>query len=247
MAKPPRRSSPKKNAAAKRPPAKKKAATAKKRIVARPSAPKPRVTTAEILDVETQPEGRAFPIEIDPKAVEATLNKVKEELVHWANKGRYTRVRFKFRGKQLLPDLPLAAVVAAEGLTFYWGGILRTLLVNVAGGSVLNVEFINDSEKKVQKGKEELLSGNLDAALAQFREAIAMDRDNANAHLNLGVALKLKGDPDGARSALETARRLAKDGPVAAEAERVLQTLPQSAALAVHDKTLSNAPPTSPN
>src|SRR5262245_10616648 len=92
-------------------------------------------------------EESSLPIEIEPESpegVEQALSTLKDELVHWANKGRYTRVRFKFRGKQLLPDLPLAAVVAAEGLTFYWGGILRALIVNLAGKSVLDVELIND-------------------------------------------------------------------------------------------------------
>src|SRR5687767_2331374 len=87
-----------------------------------------------------RPEGRALGIEIDPRRIDETLNKFKSELVHWANKGRYTKVRFKFRGKQLLPDLPLAAVAAAEGLTFYWGGILRALIVNFAGKAVFDVE-----------------------------------------------------------------------------------------------------------
>src|SRR5262245_25092047 len=134
------------------------------------------------------PKGRALPIEVDPSRIDATLSKLKEQLVAWANKGRYTKVRFKFRGKQLLPDLPLAAVVAAEGLTFYWGGILRALAANVVGKSVFQVEFINDSEKRVQAGKEALLSGDVDQALAHFREALSMDRDNAGAHLNVGVA-----------------------------------------------------------
>lgn len=231
-------------------------AKAKKPAKARAKTPKPKkakrparkVGTAEVVEPEQRREGRAFPIEIDPRAVEATIGKVREELVHWANKGRYTRVRFKFRGKQLLPDLPLAAVVAAEGLTFYWGGILRALLMNVAGKTVLDVEFVNDSEKCLQQGKEELLSGNLDQALAHFREALAMDRDSVTGHLNLGVALKLKGDFDGARSALQKARALAKDGPLAAEAERLLQTLPTATGLAVVPRSVPNdAPPTAPN
>jgi len=142
-----------------------------------------------------------------------------------ANTGRYTKVRFKFRGKPLLPDLPLAAVVAAEGLTFYWTGILRALLVNVAGRSVLDVELVNDSEQHVQKGKEELLTGEIDRAISEFRIAIAKQRDNASAHLNLGVALKLKGDKAGAKAALEKARGLDPEGAMGKEAERVLQGL----------------------
>jgi len=150
---------------------------------------------------------------------------VTETLKQWANAGRYTKVRFKFRDKPLLPDLPLAAVIAAEGLTFYWTGILRAMLVNVAGKSVLDVELVNDSDGHVQKGKEELLAGEVDRAIAEFRTALAKQRDNPRAHLNLGIALKLKWDRAGARAALEKARALDPDGPVGKEAERLLQGL----------------------
>ena len=169
--------------------------------------------------------GRALPIEIDPTRVEATLSKLRDQLVAWANKGRYTKVRFKFRGKQLLPDIPLAAVMAAEGLTFYWGGILRALIVNLAGKTVLDVEFVNDSEKQIQLGKEALLSGDVDRALKLFHEALSMDPNNAKVHLNLGIALKLKGDLPGARTALERARSLDPKGSTGADAERLLAAL----------------------
>jgi len=164
-------------------------------------------------------------VEVEPSSVEATLAKIREELSHWAKKGRHTKVRFKIRGKQLLPDIPLAAVVAGEALTFYWGGLLRALVVNLAGNALFRVELVNDSEKKVATGKEQLLQGELDRALDLFREAVDMDRDSASAHLNLGVALKLKGDRAAARAALEKVRSLDPHGPFGAEAERVLSTM----------------------
>lgn len=166
-----------------------------------------------------------LPIDVQPGKIDEALRKVTETLRQWANAGRYTKVRFKFRGKPLLPDLPLAAVVAAEGLTFYWTGILRALLVNVAGRSVLDVELVNDSEHHVQAGKEELLSGEVDRAISEFRVALAKQHDNPRAHLNLGVALKLRGDRAGARAALEKAKEFDPDGPVGKEAERLLQGL----------------------
>lgn len=168
------------------------------------------------------PAEKTLPFEIDPKRVEESLLKLKGQLLTWAKKGRYTKVRFKFRGKQLLPDIPLAAVAAVEGATFYWAGLLRMLVFTLAGNAVLDVELVNDSEKKIQAGKEELMSGELDRALALFREAETMDVDNPNVHLNLGVALKLKGDHDAARAALERARKLAPKGPIGMEAERLL-------------------------
>jgi tetratricopeptide (TPR) repeat protein len=218
---------------AKKKPARTRASKAPAPIVqaARPVAPPPPPPQKALPAGNLPIKGRALPFEIDPKRVEESLKKLQTEMVHWANKGRYTKVRFKFRGKQLLPDLPLAAVVAAEGITFYWGGILRALIANVVGKSVLQVEFINDSEKRVQAGKEALLSGDVDQALAHFREALSMDRDNAAAALNIGVALKLKGDREGALAALEKARKKDPDGPVGAEAERLAAPLrPKSVA-----------------
>jgi len=201
--------------------------------------PRPPVLEAEpVLDAEPgdapeaqkalpagEPVGRVLPFEIDPKRMEEGLRKLQGEVVHWANKGRYTRVRFKFRGKQLLPDLPLAAVVAAEGLTFYWGGILRVLIANVVGSSVFQVELVNDAEKRVQAGKEALLSGDVEQALVLFREAVSMDRDMPSAHFNVGVALKLKGDRAGALEAFEKAKEKDPEGPIGAEAERLAAPL----------------------
>jgi tetratricopeptide (TPR) repeat protein len=212
-------------------PVKKPAAAKKRAAPVEPPAPEAAVPTAEpVPDMKALPAGepvggQAFPFEIDPKRIEEGLAKLRAEAVHWANKGRYTKVRFKFRGKQLLPDLPLSAVAAAEGLTFYWGGILRALVLTVAGGSLLQVELVNDADKRVQAGKEALLAGDLDEALALFREALAMDRDNVGAHLNVGVALKLKGDREGALASFERAKALDPEGPLGAEAERLAAPL----------------------
>lgn len=166
-----------------------------------------------------------LPFEIDPKKIEGSLIKLRDQVVSLAKKGRYTRVRFKFRGKQLLPDIPLAAVVAVEGATFYWAGLLRALVFTLAGRAVIDVELVNDSEKKLARGKEALLSGDLEEALSLFHEARDMDHDNAHVHLNLGIAYKLKGDHQLARQALERAKELDGKGPIANEADRLLRTL----------------------
>ena len=183
---------------------------------------KPATKTSEPKSAASATGTRTLPFEVDPKKIEESLNGLKDQVVKLAKKGRYTKVRFKFRGKQLLPDLPLAAVAAFEGVTFYWAGLLRLLVFNLAGRTVLEVELVNDSEKKIQKGKEALLSGELDAALAAFKEALDMDPDNPHAHLNIGVAHKLKGDREAAMQSLEKARSLDPKGPTGAEADRLL-------------------------
>jgi len=190
--------------------------------------PKPPVSVdleEEVLPPEEAASSPTLPFEIDPRKIEASLNKLKDQVVVLAKKGRYTKVRFKFRGKQLLPDIPLAAVVAVEGATFYWAGILRALVFTLAGRTLIDVELVNDSEKRVAKGKEALLSGDLEEALAAFREAEDMDGENPAVHLNLGIALKLKGDHPAARTSLERCRDLDPKGPTAHEAERLLKTL----------------------
>ncbi len=199
--------------------AKKPKAAAKKKIAVH--------TFEKKADVPAPKKDRVLPFEIDPKKVEESLAKLKDQAVIWAKRGRYTKVRFKFRGKQLLPDLPLAAVAAVQGATFYWGGLLRMLVFNLAGKTVLEVELVNDSEKKIQAGKEALLSGELDAALGLFKEALDMDAENPNVHLNLGVARKLKGELLASRASLEKAAALDPKGPIGVEAERLLTGLPK--------------------
>ena len=189
---------------------------------ATPARPEP----VQVHAFPKKPRAGVMSVEVEPARVEETLTRIRDELSHWAKKGRHTKVRFKLRGKQLLPDIPLAAVVAGEALTFYWGGLLRALVVNFAGNALFKVELVNDSEKKVATGKEQLLLGELDRALALFREAVEMDRDSPSAHLNMGIALKLKGERDEARQALERARELDPHGAFGSEAERILLTMP---------------------
>ena len=200
-------------------------ATKKKKAVK--AAPKPSTRLrAPARRVElVNDDQRTLPFEIDPKKLESSLRKLGDQVVKMAKKGRYTKVRFKFRGKQLLPDIPLAAVAAVEGLSFYWAGLLRLLVFNLAGRTVIDIELVNDSEKKLQAGKEALLSGDLELALAAFREAENMDQDNPLVHLNLGIALKLQGDHASARAALLKAKAVDKTGVTASEADRLLATL----------------------
>lgn len=201
-----------------------------KKSLKRVSAPEVVVTARPVAKPKT--DGPTLPFEIDPAKIEASLNKLREQVVTLAKKGRYTRVRFKFRGKQLLPDIPLAAVVAVEGATFYWAGLLRVLVFTLAGRAVIEMELVNDSEKELARGKESLLSGDLDEALAAFRKAQDMDGENPAVHLNAGIALKLKGDHPAARTALEKARSLDPRGLVGAEAERLLKTLTKAMVVA---------------
>jgi tetratricopeptide (TPR) repeat protein len=185
------------------------------------TALQPRAQALPAIDAEVRELG----VEIDPRAVPQGLARLSGELDHWVKKGRYTKVRIKIGKKQILPDLPIAAAVAAEGLAVLLTGPLQLLLANVVGTTVLNIELISDAVHHVNRGRELILAGELDAALEQFRTAIAIDRDSAAAHLHIGIALKLQGDRVGARLSFERASVLDPKGPSGLEAAKLLATL----------------------
>jgi len=139
-------------------------------------------------------------------------------------KGQHTRVRIKFRGRQLT-ELPIAVVAAAEAASLWWFGPLRLLLGHVVGKSVLDVEFVSNADAHVAEGRAQLADGELDKALAAFDKALSMDRKCAAAWLGRGVALKLRGDKPGAKAAFEEAESCDPHGESGREARRHLDNL----------------------
>ncbi len=159
-------------------------------------------------------------IEIDRQLerIDQVLEKVREEVTYWAKKGVYTKVRFKFRGKPLLPDIPMAGFLAAEAATFWWGGLLRSLVMNVGGKALFDVELVSDAEPHLARGQEHLLEGDIEEALEEFQRALAIDRNLASAHLNVGICKKIQGDKEGALEAFRRARDLDPHGEVGRQA-----------------------------
>lgn len=222
------KSRPKKRAPAARPkagarPARARPAAAK--AAARPSEPEP-VEPAKVSSVASEAAARVKSFSVDlSNGVEDALKKIQEQARHLVKKGQHTKVRVKFRGKELA-TFPMSVLLAAEAATFLGGGgFLRFILVNALGRTFLDVEMINEADTVVASGKQRLLDGDLDEALARFREAIVMDRDHPAAHLNLGIALKLKGQRDEAQAAFEKAAGLDPDGDTGKEARRQLESL----------------------
>ncbi|HEY3446811.1 MAG TPA: tetratricopeptide repeat protein [Myxococcales bacterium] len=208
------------------------AKTAKK-----PAAPKPAPKAARKKTSAKKPKKAAAPaaapkeernvfgVEVEAGSVDKTLAKVREELTHWVNKGRYTKVRFMLRGKPILPDLPVAAVVAAEAVTFWWAGLLRALLVTLGAGTILSVELVNDADREVGHGRQCLLAGDLDKAMESFKKALQMDRDNPAALLSMGIAFKLRGDLAKAREFLQKTEQADPEGSSGQEAARMLDQM----------------------
>jgi tetratricopeptide (TPR) repeat protein len=156
--------------------------------------------------------------------VEDAFGKVSEQARDLMAKGQHTRVRIKFRGKQIA-ELPIAMVAAAEVASFWWFGPLRLVLGHVVGKAVLDVEFVSNADLHVAEGRRFLVDGEMDKALAEFDKALAIDRRCAGAHLGRGIALKLRGDKEGARSAFAEAEQNDPRGEAGREARRHLDNL----------------------
>jgi tetratricopeptide (TPR) repeat protein len=190
---------------------------------------------------KAMPKAREFADKAMPKAKEAgesakkmavdvsegldgAFAKVSEQARDLMAKGQHTRVRIKFRGKQIA-ELPIAVVAAAEVASFWWFGPLRLVLGHFVGKAVLDVEFVSNADQNVAKGRAFLADGELDKAITEFDKALAMDRRCAGALLGKGIALKLRGDRAGAKTWFEEAEDADPRGEAGREAKRHLDNL----------------------
>lgn len=156
--------------------------------------------------------------------LDGAFGKISEQARDLMAKGQHTRVRIRFRGKQLA-ELPIAVVAAAEVATFWWLGPLRLILGHVLGKAVLDVEFVSNADQHVAEGRGHLADGELEKAVLEFDKALAMDRRHAGAHLGKGIALKLRGDKAAARVHFEKAEEYEPRGEAGREARRHLDNL----------------------
>src|SRR5712692_1498179 len=149
------------------------------------------------------PEVKKMAVDVS-EGLDGAFAKVSAQARDLMSKGQHTRVRIKFRGKQVA-ELPIAVVAAAEVASFWWFGALRVVIGHVVGKAVLDVEFVSNADHNVQQGRALLADGELEKAVAEFDKALSMDRRHAGALLGKGIALKLKGDKAGARQYFEKA------------------------------------------
>src|SRR5437660_3009263 len=149
------------------------------------------------------PEVKKMAVDVS-EGLDGAFGKVSAQARDLMAKGQHTRVRIKFRGRQIA-ELPIAVVAAAEVASFWWFGPLRVVLGHVVGKAILDVEFVSNADHHVSEGRKLLREGELETAIAEFDKAIAMDRRHAGALLGKGIALKLKGDKAAARDFFQKA------------------------------------------
>lgn len=162
--------------------------------------------------------------QIDPDTIDESLRELGERARKLVAEGRYTKVRLKYKGKQILPDIPLAAMVAAEGLSLALAGPLRLVIVNLGVKAFVEVELVHEAGERVREGQELFAAGEVDAAEAKYRLALEMKEDDPSALYHLGVLCRVTGRRDDAVRYLEKAAT-AGDHPDAERAREALERM----------------------
>src|SRR5438045_7687231 len=97
------------------------------------------------------------------EGLDGAFARVSEQARDLMAKGQHTRVRIKFRGRQIA-ELPIAVVAAAEVATFWWFGPLRLVIGHVVGKAVLDVEFVSNADQHIAEGRAHLADGEVEKA-----------------------------------------------------------------------------------
>ncbi len=173
---------------------------------------------------EKNPWLERIAVELDPERMDQSLKALTEKLRHYAEQGRYTRVRIKYKGKPIIPDIPLFALIAAEAATIWWAGPLRVLVVNLGVKTFVDIELVHAAGEKVQEAQTLFLDGEVEQAEALYREALRIKPGDPAALYHLGVLLKVTGKRDKAKECFAAAAE-AEDHPDAERAAKALEKL----------------------
>ncbi len=192
---------------------------------AREGEPQEVLSAEEAEERASNPESSHKRFEVGGENAQEAFENIKDQVQYWVARGRYSKVRIKRNGKQLGPDIPVAALLAFEAATFFGAGILRGALMHVVGRVFFEVELINEAEEHHGEGVALFLAGDLEGAQQCFEKAIAVDQRYAPAHLQMGVLYKVKNELGQAKAAFEEAQRLDPEGATGQEAMQHLEQM----------------------
>ena len=171
-------------------------------------------------------DGKVFKklnIEVDPDAVDESVERLTRQVRKAVVRGRYTKVRVKYRGKPLMRDIPLGVFVAAEAVSFWYVGLLRALVVNLGARTIIEVEFIHEADEDVEAGRVAYEAGEVADAEEAFRRALDKESEHEEARYRLGILLRVTGKRD---EALELLREVAAaKGELAERAQEAIERM----------------------
>lgn len=187
----------------------------------------------EVLAPDLEDDGSTprFRLETVGKNATEVVENLREDIQYWLDRGRYNKIRIKRKGKPVLPDIPIGAIMAFEAATFFWTGLLRGAVVNVVGRAFFEVEMINEAGEHYQTGLDAFLAGELFTAETALEKALRIDPRFARAHLRLGIVRKMQGRNDDAQLHFEEAIIHGERQKTRQEAEAQLRRLTEETAL----------------
>jgi len=146
-----------------------------------------------------------FKFQLDPEQIDQNLRDLGEQVRRMATGHRYSKVRISWKGKAVMPDIPLGLFIAGEVASFWFAGPLRVLLVNLGVGAIVEVEIVNEADEEVQDGKQHFMDGDVDLAEASYRSALKKKPGDPSALHALAVLLRVTGRVAEARERLDEA------------------------------------------
>ncbi len=157
---------------------------------------------------------------LDPAKLDESVREVAGKLKSTASVHRYSKVRLSYKGKALMPDIPLALFLAGEAASFWLAGPLRVIMFNLGMGALVDVELVHDADEQLRTGQDLFLRGEVDEAEEAYRRALVMRPDDTAATYALGVLLRVTGRRTEAMECFEKAAEDKKhpDGELARQA-----------------------------
>jgi tetratricopeptide (TPR) repeat protein len=164
-------------------------------------------------------------LEIDTKRIEESIKQAVERVQYWYKQGIINKVRLKYRGKAILPDIPLSYFMLVQVATFFLTGVVRALAINLGAKVFFEVEMINDAEELLKKARDLYLDGELEEASRLLEEVINLDGRYAEAFLYLGIINRIKGERESASKYFLQAQKLDPHGKAGTEAAKNLKKM----------------------
>lgn len=164
-------------------------------------------------------------LEINTNKIDESIKQAVERVQYWYKQGIINKVRLKYKGKAILPDIPLSYFMLVQVATFFLTGVVRALAINLGAKVFFEVEMVNDAQELLKKARDLYLDGELDEALRLLEEVIDLDDRFSEAFLYMGIITKIKGDRDKASKYFLQAQKLDPHGKAGTEAAKNLKKM----------------------
>jgi tetratricopeptide (TPR) repeat protein len=164
-------------------------------------------------------------LEINTDKIEESIRQAVDKIQYWYSQGMIHKVRLKYRGKSILPDIPLSYFMLVQVATFFLTGVVRALAISLGTRVFFEIELINDAEELFKRAKQLYLDGELEEAEEMFEQVLKLDKNYAEAHLYLGIISKVRRENEKASRHFLQAQKLDPAGKTGVEAGKNLKKL----------------------